>query len=375
MSVPLGINSVVHVRILDLPCRGCLANVDNNIAKGAISWPAWVLEGRILTALATAIQPLWPLLEGLGEDPRPIFSSAGIEPEILTRPNARLPVAACNAVWVRASSRVADPCFGVRYGEYWQPSMFGPLGYAWLTSTTLRKAIDRFARYIDLVLEKGAVLVEDLKSGDVRVVISYQGSAFTLPALADALLSLLVRLCRLNYGYGLNPKAITLFHSEPPSSGLYFEYFKCPVEFDAKCDSVTLSCAVVDMELPSANPYLANLNEQETVKILAGLDKNRVVDRVQAIIIDALSDGDVTSEAVADKLHMSTRTLSRQLQQEGTSFKALLERTRFKLATAYLSNESLSITQIAFMLGFSDQGSFTRAYKRWTGQAPSASRA
>ena len=328
-----------------------------------------------MTALATAIQPLWPLLEDLGEDPEPIFSSAGIDSDTLKRPNARLPVAACNAVWLRASSRAADPCFGVRYGEYWQPSMFGPLGYAWLTSATLRKAIDRFARYIDLVLEQGAVQVEDLRSGDVRIVVSYQNSAFTLPALADALLSLMVRLCRLNYGDGLNPQAITLFHSEPPNSGLYFEYFKCPVEFDAKSDSVTLSSAVVDMQLPSANPYLANLNEQETIKILADLDKNRVVDRVQAIIIDSLSDGEVTREAVADKLHMSTRTLSRQLQRQGTSFKALLERTRLKLAAAYLSNDSLSIVEIAFMLGFSDQGSFTRAYKRWTGHAPGESRA
>ena len=328
-----------------------------------------------MTALATAIQPLWPLLEGFGENPEPIFRSAGIEPDTLKRPNARLPVAACNAVWLRASSRVADPCFGVSYGEYWQPSMLGPLGYAWLTSATLRKAVDRFARYIDLVLEQGAVQVEDLKNGDVRIVVSYQGSAFTLPALADALLSLMVRLCRLSYGDGLNPKAITLFHSEPPNSGPYFEYFKCPVEFDAQSDSLTLSCAVVDMALPSANPYLANLNEQETIKVLAELDKNRLVDRVQAIIIDSLSDGDVTSEAVANKVHMSTRTLGRQLQQQGTTFKALLERTRLQLANAYLSNDSLSITQIAFMLGFSDQGSFTRAYKRWTGQAPSESRA
>lgn len=121
-----------------------------------------------MTALATAIQPLWPLLASLGEDPEPVFSSAGIEPDTLKRPNARLPVAACNAVLLRASSRVADPCFGMRYGEYWQPSMFGPLGYAWLTSATLRKAIDRFARYIDFVLERGAVQVEDLNSGDVR---------------------------------------------------------------------------------------------------------------------------------------------------------------------------------------------------------------
>lgn len=326
------------------------------------------------TALASAIHPLWSLLEDHGQEPDPLFRKAGIDPAWLKNPKARLPVAACNIAWLRASSRITDPCFGVKAGEHWHPSMFGALGYAWLASTSLREALGRLARYTDLVLERGAVEVSDGSGGDVTVTLSYQGSPFTLPALADATLSILLRLCRLNAGDALNPKRITLFHSAPSNAGSYFSYFRCPVEFDAERDSLTLDKKVVDEPLPTANPHLAHLNDQEIIRYLAGLDRNRIVDRARATIIEQLASGRVSGETVARALHVSVRTLNRQLQGEGTSFKSLLDDTRCKLAGTYLSDEHISLTQIAFMLGFSEPSAFTRAYRRWTGQPPSAAR-
>jgi AraC-like DNA-binding protein len=187
--------------------------------------------------------------------------------------------------------------------------MFGALGCAWLASTSLRTALGRLARYTDLVLERGAVEIRDRRGGDVTVTLTYQGSPFTLPALADALLSFVMRLCRLNAGDSLNPKVVTLFHSGPLDPGPYFAYFRCPVEFDATSDSLTLAKSVVDEPLPSANPHLAQLHDQEIVRYLARL-----------------------------------------------------------------SDESISLTQIAFMLGFSEPSAFTRAYRRWSCQSPSEAR-
>ena len=323
------------------------------------------------TALATAIQPLWALIEDHEIDPEPIFRASNIDIELLKRPNARLPTEACNAVWLRASSQIKDPSFGVKYGPYWHPSMFGPLGYVWLASTSLRNALNRLAKYTDLVLERGAVEIISLENGDARITLSYQGSAFTLPALADSLLSLVMHLCRINYEGELNPKTVTLFHSAPADPGAYFNYFCCPVEFDAESDSIILAKAVLDEPLPGGNASLASLNEHEAVRYLAQLDKSRTVDRVQAAIIEQLGGGGVSSASVAEALHLSSRTLNRQLRKEGTTFKDLLQRTRCKLADAYLADEHYSITEIAFMLGFSEQSSFTRAYRHWTGNVPS----
>jgi hypothetical protein len=267
------------------------------------------------TALATAIHPLWSLLEEYGQDPDPLFRKAGIDPALLNNPNARLPVPACNVAWLRASSRIADPCFGVKAGEHWHPSMFGALGFAWLASTSLRTALGRLERY--------AVEVKDGRSGDVTVTLSYQGSPFTLPALADAMLSLLLRLCRLDAGDSLNPKRVTLFHSAPADAGPYFGYFRCPVEFDADRDSLTLDKAAVDQPLPSANPHLAHINDQEIIRYLARCCGDRDSDRTQAMNVEQLASGGVSAEKVAQALNVSTRTLHRQLKGEGTTFKGL----------------------------------------------------
>jgi AraC-like DNA-binding protein len=252
--------------------------------------------------------------------------------------------------------------------------MFGALGYAWLASTSLRTALGRLARYTDLVVERGAVDVRDMRNGDVTVTLSYQGNPFTLPALADALLSLLLRLCRLNCGDSLNPTSVTLLHSAPADAGPYFAYFRCPVEFDAESDSLTLAEAVVDEPLPSANAHLAHINDQEIIRYLARLNRERVTDRTQAAIIEQLASSEVSAKTVADALHISGRALNRQLKADGTTFKKIFEATRRRLAEVYIGDEGISLTEIAFMLGFSEPSAFTRAYRRWTGQSPSAAR-
>jgi AraC-like DNA-binding protein len=327
-----------------------------------------------MTALATAIRPLWTLIESYGEDPAEIFDSVGIDPTTLRESNARLPVAACNAAWLRASTRIHDPAFGVHYGEHWRPAMFGSLGYAWLASVSLRRALHRASEYFDMLIERGSLEVKDLDDGQVLVALSYRGNAFTLPALADSLLSTLVKLCRISCGDDFNPSEILLFHSAPPDPSAYFSYFKCPVRFDADVDGIVLPQAILDEPLPGGNKAIAAMIDQETVRYLGQLDRSKVVERVQAAITERLASGRVASETVAADLHVSNRTLNRQLQAEGTTFKAVMDKTRQKLADAYLA-ESQSITQIAFSLGFSDQTSFTRAYKRWTGQTPSEARA
>jgi AraC-like DNA-binding protein len=84
-----------------------------------------------------------------------------------------------------------------------------------------------------------------------------------------------------------------------------------------------------------------------------------------------LGEGSVTEATIASDLHMSTRNLNRKLVAENTSFKALLLEIRSELASQYINDASLTLTEISYMLGFSEISSFSRAFKRWTGQSPS----
>ena len=106
------------------------------------------------------------------------------------------------------------------------------------------------------------------------------------------------------------------------------------------------------------------------IDYLARLDKNDVVQRVRAAIIDQLPSGKVTDATIASTLNRTDRTLQRQLKKEGTTFKTLLNEIRNELAQNYICDSQLSLTEISFMLGFSELSSFSRAFKRWAGESP-----
>ena len=120
---------------------------------------------------------------------------------------------------------------------------------------------------------------------------------------------------------------------------------------------------------------LAQLNDNLATRYLARLDKSDVVTTVRQKIIEYLPNGDCTREKVAGVMCISPTTLQFKLSQRGTSFLELLDTTRKELAASYVQQSALSITEITFLLGFSDTSNFTRAFKRWEGMSPTSFRA
>jgi AraC-like DNA-binding protein len=114
--------------------------------------------------------------------------------------------------------------------------------------------------------------------------------------------------------------------------------------------------------------------DQYIIRYLAELDKNNIVQRVKGAIIDMLPSGGVCDEKVAQQLNMSTRSLQRKLQDVSTTFSKLLDEVRQEIAEHYIHDPTVSLTEIAFILGYSEYSSFWRAYKRWTQTSPSAIR-
>ena len=119
---------------------------------------------------------------------------------------------------------------------------------------------------------------------------------------------------------------------------------------------------------------MAQLNDHIVVRYLASIDQKDIVNRVRSAILEQLGEGGVTESCAAKSLHMSSRNLTRKLVAEGTSFKNLLLEIRTELANQYINDATLTLTEISYMLGFSEVSSFSRAYRRWTGQSPSAAR-
>jgi len=150
--------------------------------------------------------------------------------------------------------------------------------------------------------------------------------------------------------------------------------FRCPVEFNATDTQLELHLTDVDKRLTGTNDQLARLNEHIVVKYLAHSAKKDILNRAKAAIIDGLASGAVTETSISDTLHMTPRNLHRKLLKEGTSFKALLTDVRKELAQQYSQDRSKTLTEISYLLGFSEVSSFSRAYKGWTGRPPSSAR-
>jgi AraC-like DNA-binding protein len=320
--------------------------------------------------LATATNILWKLIDANGHDPEPLYRDAGIDPGLLNQPGARIPYTRVNRVWARATELIDDPCFGLKGYKFWHPSYLHALGYAWLASHTLREAINRFVRYLRILSEIPFVKLEEDSTG-FTFVYDVQLLHLRIPAQVDSGMATTIHMCRLNFGADLKPKAVTFAHAEPPCASEYLALFKSPVYFSAARDSMTLYLADVDKHLAGTNPQLARLNDQVMIEYLGKLDKDNIIDRVAGVIVDMLPSGGITDEKIAEQLNMSRRSLQRRLKEAGTTFRRLTEGVRKDLASTYVRDLDVELVEVAFLLGFSDQSAFSRAFKRWTGNTPS----
>ena len=230
-------------------------------------------------------------------------------------------------------------------------------------------------RYWRLLGEASSARLEETSAG-LAIVLARQAPDPVSGAIAvDFVMSLLVDMCRMNAGSSLRPVAVRLRRTRPKDTDVYRRHFGCSIHFDADEDSITLSRRDVDRPLPTSNRQLAATLDRILAEQLAHLDKSDVVARCQARLLEHLSSGEVSENVLAEQLNMSRRTLQRKLAEADLTYQKLVDDTRRDLAMRHLEDPRHSITDVTFLLGFSQQSAFTRAFKRWTGMSPSEYRA
>ena len=324
--------------------------------------------------LASMGQTFRRLLELHGLDAVAIARSAGVDLAAIPAPGERIEVDKIDAILGVAIPRVSDPAFGLQAARCWHPSELGVLGYAWLSSSTLRTGLERAVRHSRLVGERGITEIEDTRQGLKIRFWAKRGHPAVVPVAAvfvDIAISLLFDMCRMNAGAALRPVAASLRRRKPDPADAYERFFGCPVRFDAEESAFVLSAKDADRPLPSANRQLAATFDRMLTEELARLDKADVVSRTRAAVLEHLSSGEGSEEDTAKQLHMSPRTLQRKLAEAKTTYVQLVDDTRKDLALRYIEDQRRSVTDITFSLGFSQPSAFTRAFKRWTGLSPS----
>lgn len=315
-------------------------------------------------------------LTGLGFDPAPALHACGlrlVEIESEEGLERRVPVAVLDHFWVETVALTKDPAIGVRIGSLGRIESFGALGYIATASSTLGDALLRTARYLKLWNEATSIsLLVEGESG----LLWYRSLSPDLkhPAAADAFMTLLLAMSRQLTGEHLVPLEARFAHEAAADSSVYRDVYGCAPAFDQleyglvfSPDVLTLPVATRGSDRTEA--FARQLGELENALPLAASLATRVRDMLAA----ELRGGNPMIESIAAQLRMHPRTLTRRLREEGTSHSELLDSLRRELATKYMATE-LSVSEVAFLLGFSDASAFNKAFKRWSGLAPGAFR-
>ena len=323
-----------------------------------------------MSVFAPSVVNLWKSIESYGIDPALLFAAENIDIRLPIDPCLRVPYVKIDRLRARAEKLCGDEAFGLRSALVYLPSQLGALGYACQASLTLRKACLRLERFIRVINDKAEARVED--QGTCMLV----RLRLNLPsqcrfARDDGALASLTRMCRMISGDKFRLQAVNFKHSEPRDMKPYFEFFACELNFDQAENELLIPLSMADEILPGASPELALLNDQVVIKRLARIDREDIVARLQAVLMDQLPGGNVSDELVADALHMSVRTMHRKLAEVNNNFRTILVEMRRSLAEQYILDNSLTLTEISLLLGFSEPSSFSRAFKNWTGATPS----
>jgi len=273
-------------------------------------------------------------------------------------------------LFVVVLSHCQDPGMGFEIGRLVRARSYQVLGYVILASANIGEAIDKLIRFEKLTGNLGrteVVSAEDSLQLVWHCPISGEPGRF----LTEAAITGWVTFARQLINVPASPARVCFRHSAPEDVARYSDYFGCPVVFAAPFDGVEVPLELLSLPLRDADPGLSGLMEREAQSLLADYDsRTNLLGAVRREMYCLLVEGEPTLEQVAARLSMAERTLQGRLRKQGLGFQEVLDGLRRTLAELYLQDQRLSLTDIGLLLGFSEQSSFTRAFRRWFAVSP-----
>lgn len=311
-----------------------------------------------------------------GVDVRGLLKAAGLTDLQIKEKKLRLTVQQQIEFLNIVAKALRDDFLGFHLAQTPDLREMGLLYYVAASSETFGDALQRAARYCSIVNE--GLSLKCFREGGIRLVFEYVGvTRHSDRHQIEFLMTLLIRLCRQLTGFPLTPCRVRIAHrrSNRRVSGLA-TYFGRDITFGARADELTFAEKFTGIDIRSADPYLNELLVANCERALAHRRTNRGSYRaaVENAIVPLLPHGKVSALLIALKLGFSRRTSARRLAAEGATFSDVLRKLRHDLAAQYLSDPDLSISRIAWLLGYREVSAFTHAFKRWSGQTPRESR-
>ncbi|HEY6124183.1 MAG TPA: AraC family transcriptional regulator ligand-binding domain-containing protein [Steroidobacteraceae bacterium] len=301
----------------------------------------------------------------------PLLARAGLSRRQIEDPKVRIRVRDQVEFLNLVATAAKDDVLGFHLAHHCELRTVGLYFYVLASSETVKDVCERGARYSGLINEGVTQHLVD----DAQIGIRTQFTSFSRiddRHQVEFWTVALVRMLRQFTGTRLIPRLVSFMHPRKRAVSEMCRYFGCEVQFGAAVDEVIFEKGAGKLPVVNSDPHLNRvlvaICEDTLTRDVASRASVRT--RVENEIATLLPHGKARAALVATRLGMSQRTLARHLADQGSSFSALLARIRRDLASRYLEDESLPISQIAWLLGFQDPGAFSHAFKRWHGTAP-----
>ena len=323
------------------------------------------------TAMGSMSRLAYAKLVSAGVSAEPLLTRSGITLEQIRNPTLRIKADDQITFLNLASRALKDEFLGLDLALHVDVRQLGLIFYIASSSENLKDAFERAARYTALANEG---VVQEFLTGDHHgMSLRYVGVSRHLDRhQIEFWMAAIVRVCRKLSGRRLVPRSVRFVHVRRGSHARFHGLFGDDVQFGAKADEVVFAPNLEEIPIIGADPHLNQLLLGYCDEALASRPGriSSFQSSVENAIVPLLPHGQAGVGEIANRLGVSTRTLTRRLSCEGLSFSKLLEDLKIHLAKRYLADKELSISQVAWLLGYQESGAFSRAFKRWTGETP-----
>jgi AraC-like DNA-binding protein len=305
-----------------------------------------------------------------------VLKSVGLSERDIDNRQHRISALAQGKFLEAAADALADSALGLHLAKQTNPREAGLLYYVASAAENLGEALALFERYFRIVNEAVRLKLRRTPKGLVAEISFVGVSRRQIQQNVDFGMAIILEALREVAGRDIRPTKVVFAVLRHSDRREFERFYGCPVEFGAPSDQLVFSKDTLALPLISEDRYLletlgpicdAAARERDTPK---GTLRTMVENEVERL----LPHGRTQKRIVAKTLGLSARTLSRRLADEGTTYEEVVDQLRRSLGLRYLTEPSLSLSQIAWLLGYEGSTSFNHAFRRWTGRPPSALR-
>ena len=309
------------------------------------------------------------VLRDLGADPAAVLGEIGLDPGLFGSPDNLIGYATRARLIAHCVARTGCQHFGLLLGQHASLTSFGLVGLLARSSPDVGTALRNFVHYFHLHVSGASA---DLRVEDAVAILSYHINQRRTPAtdqVGDGAVAIMVNMMRELCDPGWEPLEARFAHQRPQDIWPFRSHFRAPLRFDAEEYALAFSAQTLECPLPEAGPELYGLLRRE-IDALETRHGEDFPAQVRSVLRTAILTGHASEDEIARIFSIHGRTLSRRLRQCGSGFRQLMEESRFELAQQMLRDTTLAVSKIAEVLGYTSASTFTRSFRRWSGNTP-----